>query len=86
MQKAHILYVEDDETLSFVTKDNLELNGYQITHLSDGSEALKVLKNHHFDLFILDVMLPGADGFQIARQIRKFDLQTPIIFLTAKSS
>lgn len=85
MTKAHLLYVEDDETLSFVTKDNLELNGYKITHISNGEEALKAIKEQPFDLCILDIMLPGVDGFQIAKELRKFDLQTPLLFLTAKS-
>ena len=84
-KKAHILYVEDDETLSFVTKDNLELNGYQITHVPDGNQALQIIPEHHFDLYILDVMLPGIDGYEIAKQIRQTDHQTPILFLTAKS-
>ena len=83
--KAHLLYVEDDESLGFVTRDNLELQGYQITHCTDGKEAFEVLKNHSFDLCILDVMLPEIDGFTIAAEIRKFDTQVPIIFLTAKS-
>lgn len=83
--KAHLLYVEDDESLGFVTRDNLELNGYQITHCVDGKAALETLKNQKFDLCILDVMLPGIDGFTVAEEIRKVDLQVPIIFLTAKS-
>jgi len=87
-QKAHILYVEDDESLSFVTKDNLELQGYQVTHCISGGEALEMIKGgkeNTFDLYILDVMLPDTDGFAIARAIRANDEQTPILFLTAKS-
>lgn len=83
--KAHLLYVEDDESLGYVTRDNLELQGYQITHCTDGKSALKALGENDFDLCILDVMLPGVDGFTIAEEIRKKDRQTPIIFLTAKS-
>ncbi len=83
--KAHLLYVEDDESLSFVTKDNLELQGYQITHCSDGKEALEKIRKEDFNLCILDVMLPNIDGFTLAKEIRSFDQQTPIIFLTAKS-
>ena len=85
MHKAHLLYVEDDESLSFVTKDNLNLQGYQVTHCMDGKQALNVLKNEQFDLCILDVMLPEVDGFTIAQKIRKRDIETPILFLTAKS-
>ena len=84
--KAHLLYVEDDESLGFVTRDNLELQGYQVTHFSDGKSAIEAINNdHEFDLCILDVMLPEVDGFTIAEEIRKYDSQVPIIFLTAKS-
>jgi len=83
--KAHLLYVEDDESLSFVTKDNLELQGYQITYCSDGKQAMDIIAEQGFDLCILDVMLPEVDGFTIAEEIRKQDTEVPIIFLTAKS-
>ncbi len=83
--KAHLLYVEDDATLSFVTKDNLELQGYQITHCADGPSALDAIQQQSFDLCILDVMLPGVDGFTVAQEIRKLNPQVPILFLTAKS-
>jgi len=85
MGKPHILYVEDDETLSFVTKDNLELNGYQVTHASDGKEAVQLFKKDIFDLCLLDVMLPEMDGYAVAEEIRSRHSEIPIIFLTAKS-
>lgn len=81
----HLLYVEDDETLAFVTKDNLELQNYEITHCLDGEEALDTFKKGTFDLCILDVMLPKMDGFELAKHIRKLNSEIPIIFLTAKS-
>ena len=85
--KAHLLYVEDDESLSFVTRDNLELQGYRITHCMDGRAAMETLKkaDFQFDLCILDVMLPFVDGFAIGQEIRKHNTEVPIIFLTAKS-
>lgn len=83
--KPHLLYVEDDESLGFVTKDNLEMQGYQITHCMDGKSALDTAKNGEFDLCILDVMLPEMDGFAVAEEIRSFNTEIPIIFLTAKS-
>ncbi|MEM9884570.1 MAG: response regulator transcription factor [Bacteroidota bacterium] len=83
--KAHLLYVEDDETLSFVTKDNLEIEGYKVTHCADGKAALSTIKEQKFDLCILDVMLPGIDGFELAENIRKNNREIPILFLTAKS-
>lgn len=84
--KAHLLYVEDDESLSFVTRDNLELNGYEVTYCEDGQKAMDTIRSgQKFDLCILDVMLPEVDGFTLAQEIRKRDEQVPIIFLTAKS-
>ena len=83
--KANILYVEDDESLGFVTRDNLELNGYAITHCLDGLQAVEVAKQQQFDLCLLDVMLPEMDGFTVASEIRKRDSHIPILFLTAKS-
>jgi len=84
-EKVTILYVEDDETLSFVTKDNLELNGYNVVHFADGKSALDHFTKYNFDLCILDVMLPEMDGYKLASNIRKSDIETPILFLTAKS-
>ena len=83
--KPHILYVEDDETLSFVTKDNLELNGYQVTHALDGKQALQLFKKEIYDLCLVDVMLPEIDGYTVAEEIRSRHSEIPIIFLTAKS-
>lgn len=82
---AKLLYVEDDQSLGFVTRDNLEIHGYEITHSIDGISAMEQIKTNSFDLFILDVMLPGIDGFQLAEAIRKKDPEVPILFLTAKS-
>jgi len=83
--QPHLLYVEDDESLSFVTRDNLELQGYRITYCADGSSAMAKIKEEQFDLCILDVMLPDVDGFVIAQEIRKTNVEVPIIFLTARS-
>jgi DNA-binding response OmpR family regulator len=85
MGKAKILYVEDDETLSFVTSDNLSLNGYDVVHKFDGEAALEAFCSDSFDLCLLDVMLPKKDGFELATDIRKKNPDIPIIFLTAKS-
>ncbi|HRO08552.1 MAG TPA: response regulator transcription factor [Saprospiraceae bacterium] len=84
-EKSKILYLEDDETLSFVTKDNLELHGYDVIHCLDGESAIEVFFNNQFDLCILDVMLPKMNGFAVAEKIRATDPNVPIIFLTAKS-
>ncbi len=83
--KTRIFYVEDDQTLSFLTKDNLESEGYEVNHFDDGEEALKNFSPAKYDLCILDVMLPKMDGFTLAKNIRQYDQEIPIIFLTAKS-
>lgn len=82
---AKILYVEDDPNLGFVTKDNLEEEGFEILHFSDGKDAWKQFKKDRFDLCLLDVMLPELDGFSLAEKIRTQNQQIPIIFLTAKN-
>jgi two-component system, OmpR family, response regulator VicR len=84
-KKARILYVEDDLTLSFVTRDNLMLKGYDVAFADDGLKALEMIGAGNFDIFILDVMLPGMDGFTLAGKIRENNIDTPIIFLTARS-
>lgn len=83
--QAKIFYVEDDTTLSFVTKDNLELQGFDVTHYENGIEALDGFSKNDFDICVLDVMLPGMDGFELAEKIREINSQIPILFLTAKS-
>ncbi len=85
MDKAKILYVEDDQSLGFLTKDNLEINGYDVHLCTDGATALEDFKNLNFDICLLDVMLPELDGFALAQKIRELSHDIPIIFLTAKS-
>ncbi len=84
-EKPKILYVEDDIDLGYVTRDNLELKGYDVTLLKDGKSALNIFKKENFDLCLLDVMLPEMDGFTLAKEIRKVNEHIPIIFLSAKS-
>lgn len=84
MEKSKIFYVEDDATLAFLTIDYLE-QFYNITHFSDGAEAIKNFHKSNYDLCILDVMLPKKDGFEIAQEIRNSNAEIPILFLSAKS-
>ena len=85
MANFRILYTEDDETLAFLTKDNLEQNNYTITHCNDGQMALETFNNNVFDICILDIMIPKIDGFELATAIRKMNSDIPIIFLSAKT-
>ena len=80
-----ILLVEDDQTLNFIVKDNLEQNGFKVISAYDGESAIKVFKSEKFALCLLDVMLPKKDGFTLAKEIRELDDHVPIIFLTARS-
>lgn len=81
-----ILVVEDEENIRDVIKLNLELESYEVVATGNGREALKHFYEQHFDLLILDVMLPEIDGFQICEQVRLTNLEVPIIFLTAKDA
>lgn len=85
MKHFKILYAEDDETLAFLTKDNLEQNNYDVTHCSNGKVSLEAFKEEVFDICILDIMMPKMDGFELATAIRKIDVDVPIIFLSAKT-
>ncbi|RIV26763.1 DNA-binding response regulator [Fibrisoma montanum] len=83
--KAHILFVEDDVNLGFVTRDNLEMAQFAVTHCTTGTQAWHTFKPGKFDVCLLDVMLPQCDGFTLARQIRTVDPEVPILFLSALS-
>lgn len=83
--KPKILYAEDDETLAFLTIDNLEQQGYDVVHCADGKRCLEQFKQQQFDLCILDIMLPKMDGFDLATAIRQADSEIPVLFLSAKT-
>lgn len=81
-----ILLVEDEENIRSIVKLNLEMENYEVIETDNGREALNLVKGQHFDLMILDVMLPEVDGFQICEQVRLTNREVPIIFLTAKDA
>lgn len=83
--KTKILLVEDDFNLGLVIQDFLSLEGYQVHLCRDGKDGLQKFNKNNYDLCLLDVMLPEKDGFSIAEDIRKVNLEVPIVFLTAKS-
>jgi two-component system OmpR family response regulator len=83
--KPKILLVEDDISFGKILKDYLTLNALDVMHMKDGNEGLNAFRNHHFDLCILDVMMPKFDGFELAEEIRKINREVPVFFLTAKS-
>jgi len=81
---ARVLFVEDDRSIRDVTKLALEQAGFRVTACGDGREGLALFARERFDLVLLDVMLPGVDGFEVCREIRKGH-RTPIIMLTART-
>jgi two-component system alkaline phosphatase synthesis response regulator PhoP len=86
MQKHNILLVEDEEHLHEALKLNLEMEGYEVDSAYDGGEALKLIQSAHYDLMILDIMLPSLDGFSITERMRLNNNQTPILILSAKNT
>jgi two-component system, OmpR family, alkaline phosphatase synthesis response regulator PhoP len=85
-KKISILLVEDEENLQEALKLNLELEDYEVTVADNGLSALDAVQKEHFDLMILDVMLPELDGISVCENIRLQNNDIPILILSAKSS
>ena len=81
---AEILLVEDEDDIAMVLADDLSLEGYQVQRVGDGESALQMARERCFDLIILDVMLPGKDGFQVCSELRRSGNKTPLMLLTAR--
>lgn len=84
-EKPHIMLVEDEMHLARGICFNLEEEGCRVSHFETGEKALESLAVEHFDLVILDVMLPGMDGFEACKAVRELDARVPILMLTARS-
>ena len=78
-----ILIIEDDESIAELERDYLEVSGFQTEIASTGTEGLELALNNEFDLILLDVMLPGKDGFKVCTEIRAVK-EIPILMVTAK--
>ena len=85
-KKHSILIVEDEENLLEALKLNLELEGYEVSGVTDGTGALNAVQAEHFDLIILDVMLPELDGISVCENIRLQGNEIPILILSAKNN
>ena len=81
-----ILIIEDDVSILRGLKDNLTFEGYQVHTSTDGQEGLKLAFEKHIDLLLLDLMLPGINGYEICRKLKKENPQLPIIMITARGS
>ncbi len=85
MSKAKVLLAEDDLSLGFVIKDNLQDSGYEVTHCPDGEIAWQYFQKKEFDICLIDINMPVRDGFSLAKKIRQQSDVIPILFITAKS-
>ena len=83
MESKKVLIIEDDVNIASLERDYLEANGYETETEHNGSDGLKTALNHDFSCIIVDIMLPGMDGFEICRRIRK-EKDVPLIIATAK--
>lgn len=83
MTQAQILLVEDEPKLAELVGDYLRAGGYQVEHLADGLEVIPAIRQQHYDLMLLDLMLPGRDGLDICRELRGFS-HMPVIMMTAR--
>lgn len=79
-----ILVVEDDKDLNFLTSSYLKNENYYVVSVYNGLDALNKLEEENFDLILSDIMMPLCDGFELARQIRSFNKEIPIIFMSAR--
>ena len=82
---ARILIVDDEPSITEFVSYAMQKEGYLTEIASDGEEALRKIEQQHFDLFILDIMLPGIDGYELCRRIRT-KMSTPILFLSARDT
>ncbi len=82
--RPRILVIEDEEALVVAISDRLTAEGYQVDHASDGQEGLQAALSRRFDAIVLDVMLPGKNGFDVCRDLRRESVHTPVLMLTAR--
>lgn len=81
-----ILYVEDDATAQEYITRGLEEHGYRVDVASDGDAGLELALSHAYELIILDVMLPGRDGFETVQALRRAEVDAPVLFLSARDA
>jgi DNA-binding response OmpR family regulator len=80
-----LLVVEDDETIALGLRNDLAIEGYEVVVAGEGPSACRLASEQAYDLIILDVMLPGMDGWEVCRQLRRRRITTPIIMLTSRT-
>lgn len=85
LKKVTILVVEDDPNMGFLLKELLQSSGFDVRLSMNGDDGWRVFKEGNIDFCLFDVMLPGIDGFTLAKRVRETDQAVPIVFLTARS-
>lgn len=85
MIRRRVLMVEDEPSLVLTLSDRLESEGYEVVAVGSGERALEAVREQTFDLILLDIMLPGRDGFEVCRELRKGGFELPILMLTART-
>lgn len=85
MKAIRVLYVEDEASLGTIVKDSMESRGFEVLFCKNATEGLYAFKTQSPEICVLDIMMPGMDGFEMAKEIRKINKSIPIIFLSAKS-
>jgi DNA-binding response OmpR family regulator len=80
---ARILVIEDDKTILMGLKDDLEFEGYEVRTASDGKDGYSQALSGNFELIVLDILLPGLNGFEVCKKLREANVATPVLMLTA---
>ena len=80
----HILIVDDDKNIRYVMKEILEAHGYTAFAAKDGKAAFDILEKEHIDLAVIDIMMPGMNGYELTRELREYNQDFPILMVSAK--
>ena len=84
--RARVLVVDDEENISFLVESALQLDGIETAKAADGHQALAMVRTFHPQAIVLDVMMPGLDGFEVLRRLRRDGVKIPVLFLTARDA
>jgi len=82
---SRIIVIEDDRAILRGLKDNLEFESYEVLTATDGEQGYRLIREHHPDLIVLDLMIPKMDGYELCRKVRSDGMAVPILMLTARS-
>jgi DNA-binding response OmpR family regulator len=86
MNNIKVLLVEDEETLAMIIQDTLSQEGFEVCIANDGLEGLSMIAQLSPDVIVADIMMPKMDGFEMVRRVRRSNIKTPVLFLTARSA